>query len=253
MTHGIRIAQVREARRITPTMQRVTLCGPELRDFSLPPGAIAPHVKLLIPPVDMEPVWPKLTSNGRLTAHNCTTRTYTVRNHRPEAGEIDVDFVLHGGEGIASRWAARACKGDRVGIWERSPAILGQHSWFLFLGDQTAIPGIGQAVEVLPSSAHAVAIIQIDSMEDKLDFQSAAELDVLWTIKSQKHALLGTIQSHSWLATRRPFIWVGVEAGVARPIRNYLRQLPSLNRSDFSVVNYWKHGVPETSIASDAE
>lgn len=252
MSDRIRIAQVHDVRRITPTMQRVTLRGPDLQHLSLPTFAIAPHIKLLIPPGDREPVWPELTSHGRLTPHNCTTRTYTVRNHRPEVGEIDVDFVLHGEDGIASRWATRACRGDRIGLWERSPTVLGQHSWFLFLGDQTALPGIGQALGILPASAQALAVIQLENMEDRQNLVSAAAVDVLWTPRAEKNALLEIVQKHPWPRHRRPFIWVGAEAGIARPIRNYLRQVSCLNRSDISVVNYWKDGVAETSIASVA-
>ncbi len=32
-------------------------------------------------------------------------RTYTIRHLRAEQGEVDVDFVLHGETGPASRWA----------------------------------------------------------------------------------------------------------------------------------------------------
>jgi NADPH-dependent ferric siderophore reductase len=42
-------------------------------------------------------------------------RNYTVRRHRPEAGEIDVDVVLHDQPGPASRWAAEAPLGSDVG------------------------------------------------------------------------------------------------------------------------------------------
>ena len=35
-------------------------------------------------------------------------RNYTVRNHRPESGEMDIDFVAHGDEGAAGAWAQQA-------------------------------------------------------------------------------------------------------------------------------------------------
>ena len=46
-------------------------------------------------------------------------RTYSVRRHHPDRGELEIDFVLHGdGEhsGPASRWAARAQVGDVLGL-----------------------------------------------------------------------------------------------------------------------------------------
>ncbi|MGC8383232.1 siderophore-interacting protein [Pseudomonas aeruginosa] len=41
-------------------------------------------------------------------------RTYTIRALRREAGEVDIDFVLHGETGPASRWAAHARPGERL-------------------------------------------------------------------------------------------------------------------------------------------
>jgi NADPH-dependent ferric siderophore reductase len=41
-------------------------------------------------------------------------RTYTIRQLRAEQGEVDVDFVIHGETGPASRWAMHARPGDRV-------------------------------------------------------------------------------------------------------------------------------------------
>lgn len=38
-------------------------------------------------------------------------RTYTVREHREDANELDIDFAVHEpGGGLASRWAMRAAE-----------------------------------------------------------------------------------------------------------------------------------------------
>lgn len=44
------------------------------------------------------------------------TRTYTVRRVDAEARTLDVDFVVHGDEGLAGPWAARTRPGDRVSL-----------------------------------------------------------------------------------------------------------------------------------------
>ncbi len=58
-------------------------------------------------------------------------RTYTLRALRREACELDVEFVLHGDNGPASRWAMNARPGDtlqssrRIVIpWRQAAAIM---------------------------------------------------------------------------------------------------------------------------------
>jgi hypothetical protein len=49
---------------------------------------------------------------------------YTIRNIRPELGEIDVDVVVHEHGGPGSRWAERAEIGSQVAaIWSRSHPV----------------------------------------------------------------------------------------------------------------------------------
>ncbi|MEI4908182.1 siderophore-interacting protein, partial [Klebsiella pneumoniae] len=49
-------------------------------------------------------------------------RRYTIREHRPELAEVDMDFVLHGPDQLASGWAERVRPGDEVIWFGPSPA-----------------------------------------------------------------------------------------------------------------------------------
>lgn len=62
-------------------------------------------------------------------------RTYTIKALRPEMGEVDIDFVIHGDEGPASHWAMNADIGDKIYI--RSYCYL----------DQIATPDPSQKIE----------------------------------------------------------------------------------------------------------
>src|ERR1700716_1582589 len=71
-----------------------------------------------------------------------TTRTYTVRWFDAAAGELAIDFVYHGDEGIAAPWAAAARPGDEILV--RGPggayAPSADVTWHLLVGDESALP-----------------------------------------------------------------------------------------------------------------
>src|SRR5690606_35038902 len=98
-------------------------------------------------------------------------RTYTVRAVRPEAREIDVDFVLHGTEGPASAWATSAQVGAPlvvVGPDARSEVSGGGIEWnpgaatsVLIAGDETAAPAICSIVESLAPGVTGEVFIEV--------------------------------------------------------------------------------------------
>ncbi|GAA3071350.1 hypothetical protein GCM10020000_64970 [Streptomyces olivoverticillatus] len=109
-------AHVVRTERLTPHMMRVVLGGEGLAEFGA--GTYTDHyVKLFFPvegvtypePFDIEAVrrdlpreqWPR-------------TRTYTVRSFDRAAGELTIDFVVHGDEGLAGPWALRVRPGEEI-------------------------------------------------------------------------------------------------------------------------------------------
>src|SRR6187397_1862029 len=76
-------------------------------------------------------------------------RAYTVR--RLADGELWIDFVVHGDEGLAGPWAASAVLGDTLpfvgpgGEWSpRNGAAV-----YLFVGDESALPAIASGLDAL--------------------------------------------------------------------------------------------------------
>src|SRR4051812_15239665 len=88
---------------LTPHMIPVVLGGEGLADF--PAGAFTDHyVKLLFPPAEASYGAPFDVEQVRaeLPAEQWpVTRTYTVRAWDAAAGELTIDFVWHGDEGVA--------------------------------------------------------------------------------------------------------------------------------------------------------
>src|SRR4051812_11008410 len=113
-------AEVREVRRLSPHFLRVTFTGDDLDRFA--DNGYDQRIKL-IPPLpdhglDHLPTGPDWYARWRDLPgeHRNPIRTYTVRAVRPQLREVDVDMVLHGVHGPASRWAADAGPGAPAGL-----------------------------------------------------------------------------------------------------------------------------------------
>lgn len=189
--------EVAAKRRLCPSFLRLTLAGEGLRTF----GIAGPdqRVKLMIPRpgrtvddvptgYDWYPRWQAMPEDIRPTM-----RTYTVRAYRPEAGELDIDFVLHGGDhgGPASEWASSAELGDRVALVGPDRPGTGRLwgcEWLppetatrlLLAGDETAVPAVGAILESLPSNAVGIACLEVPTANDRQEWTKPAGVDVRW-------------------------------------------------------------------------
>ena len=108
-------------------------------------------------------------------------RNYTVRRHDPEAGEVDVDVVLHEPRGPACTGAAEAPLGAPVGY--AGPrvdyAAHDEAEWLLLCGDETALPAIAAILEsAAPARAQTLAVVEVPdpSEEQQLALPDGAEL-----------------------------------------------------------------------------
>ena len=97
--HALRMRrlQVSRVRQLTPHMVRVTLVGPDLDGFVS--AAPDDHVKLFFPVADGALNLPTLGPEGPVYPEGVepsASRDYTPRRYDAAAGELDIDFVLHG-------------------------------------------------------------------------------------------------------------------------------------------------------------
>ena len=109
-------------------------------------------------------------------------RTYTIRSLRPEASELDIDFVLHGETGPASSWAAHAKPGDCLQIVAPEAAYHadpGGYEWqppegvrqILLIGDETALPAIAGILEQLADHPDVPQVQAFIEVPDEADCQ----------------------------------------------------------------------------------
>src|SRR6476620_254152 len=114
------------------------------------------------------------------------TRTYTVRWVDEAAQELAIDFVVHGDEGLAGPWALAAQPGDTLvftgpgGAYNPAPDA----DWYLFAGDDAALPAIAAAIESLPADAKGHAFLEVDSDADILDVAAPEGAEMRWLLRS---------------------------------------------------------------------
>jgi len=159
-------------RPVSRNTERFTFTAPEFADFD--PLAPDEFFALVIPvPGRALPELPLVDDDIRAIVAALpddirpTVRWYTVRAHRPELSEIDVDIVLHGDSGPASRWATHAAIGDQVGFRESSaPYCAPESGRQLFVADETALPALAAILESSPEPLDAVVLAEVPGEAD---------------------------------------------------------------------------------------
>lgn len=121
-------------------------------------------------------------------------RNYSVRSYRSATAEhgveIDIDFVLHGSAadgtaGPASHWAETCTPGESVVIIDEgltfNPAR-GVNS-VLLIADETGLPALASICATLPTDAAGLAMIEVPSADDALEFDRPEGIDVRWIVR----------------------------------------------------------------------
>ena len=193
---AVEVARVED---LTPSFRRITFTGPDLDQFAdtgldqriklilAAPGAASPAaVTGLCGEGDWYGAWRAMPDDVRPLL-----RTYTVRAVRQHAHEIDVDMVLHGDVGPATRWARRAAPGDTLAICGPNARYDGwcggvewvqpEHSLAVLLaGDETAVPAIASILEELDPGTRGGAVLEVPSAADILPITAPPGVRVTW-------------------------------------------------------------------------
>lgn len=249
---GINRMTVLRSEWLTPHMLRLVLGGGSFTDN----GYTDHYVKLMFPQPGVEyPESMDLDVIRREFPRDQwpTTRTYTVRGYDPDTGELTIDFVTHGDEGVAAPWAQAARPGDEVivrgpgGAYAPNPAA----DWHLFVGDESAIPAIAAALETLPAGVPAYAFLQVADEAETQKLASAADLELTWLFRSDfptpqaaGDALVDRVRAFAFPAgTVHAF--VHGEAGFVAELRRHLLTDRGVPRDLLSVSGYWRRGKNE--------
>jgi NADPH-dependent ferric siderophore reductase len=246
----LRLLQVRDVSRITPKMVRIIVGGDELAGFVS--AAHDDHVKLFFPqPGQQKPVLPTPSPNGPVYPEGAprpAARDYTPRRYDAAASTLAIDFVLHG-DGPATAWAAQTKPGQFLGVGgpRGSFIVPDDFDWYLFAGDETAVPAIGRRLEELPASARALVVIEVADAGEEQRFQSRASVEAQWLHRNGAEPGATSLLHEAIEGLRLPpgegYAWVATEAAAAKALRRHLVDERGLRKDRVKAAAYWKLGA----------
>lgn len=243
-------AHVVRTEQLTPSLVRVVLGGDGLADFAMVPATDA-YLNLAFAPegATYGPIFdPKAVRDEVPREQWPARRRFTVRSWDPDGRELVVDFVTHGDEGVAGRWAASAREGD-VLVFE-GPA--GGYTpdpdadWHLMVGDESALPAIAASLEVLPPQARVIVRLVCDGPDHEVELKSDADVDVAWLHRAGQSpegmaALLEALE----VPEGRGHAFVHGEAEEVRAVRRHLLVDRGWSRADMSCSPYWRRTMTD--------
>ncbi|MDO4792181.1 MAG: siderophore-interacting protein [Buchananella hordeovulneris] len=248
----MKVARVEE---LSPHMRRLVFVGPELLG-QFPGGEQCPplsspnfddHCKVFVVPSGQENFERATPEYGRGAAlPECLRgrgRHYTIRRWDPQAGELTIDFLRHGG-GLVSDWAFTASVDDVAYLGgPRATAAAPRADWYVFAVDQTALPAVERWLEELRGQVRAEVLVAVPHAEEKRALPVVGEaeaVDIRWievpaggTAGEQMAAALQNWNPPCGLG----YAWIAGEAGEMRALREALeRHLPA---ERVEVGRYW--------------
>lgn len=266
----VRTVRVLSVQEVTPRMRRIRLGGEQLSSFvpagleTTAPAFRAPsfddHVKLIFAengPV--QAVLPRQLSEGIewTPASARITRDYTPRAVDADAGELTLDFVLHG-HGPAAAWARAARPGDELSFVgpKFSMHLPAEISAMLLVGDETALPAIGRFFDERPvqAPAHAVITVSEDAARQELALREGDS--VTWVRKERPDGpglLRAVRETFAGLELGPdPFLWAAGEARSLLPLRRWASRERVIPKTHQSMTGYWHVAMDSSGRAADA-
>lgn len=227
---------------LTPTMVRITF-NADMTNFAS--HGPSDHVKVFFPGPDGIVHAPRL-EDGRFVRDpdvEYISRDYTPLNWTDTT--IDLDFVLHGDNGPASRWAANAKEGDELVVRgpRGSKALPQGADWWVLCADASAVPALGRWLAEAPPEQNITALVFADD-ESLCDYPLPEGANVEW--------VLGEFDPEPYVrALDLPqrdgvgYIWAAGEASSLIGVRRYFRRELGLPKEQVDVDGYWRQGVAD--------
>ena len=221
---------------LAPNYVKVRLRGAELEGFDSPGSD--DHMRLFFP-------------DGPVSSVD-ELRSYPNREYTPLSwgGDwLEVEFAVHGDEGVAAPWAASAPLGSTVGVGGPRGAgvIIGQPGSWLLVGDETAIPAIRRFAALIPEGVPARIVIEVASEADRVEIEAPVEIEWLYrgsdAPASHLIAFVDGLDAADTVGDD-PFCFIAAEQQIVKPGRALLQRW-GVDVAKAVVKGYWKRGEAE--------
>ena len=251
-------AEVVRVEDLSASLRRIVFGGPHLAGFASS-GSPDEYLRVVVPaPGQTEPVLPAVV-DGVLDYGSIDMdllRTYTVRRHDPDAGEVTIDFVLHD-HGVVTAWARSAGPGAVVGLnlptgMYDAPTDL---AWQVLVADCAALPALSRVLEQTPPDVRNRVVVEVPGDEHRIDLPAHPRTEVTWVHGGNGHRpsrLEDVVRALPHPDAAGGYVWVAGESRALRGVRRYLRRDLGLPASRYKAVGYWIERAEEWNQRYDA-
>ena len=248
-----RYIQVSSWHDLNPYLRRIIFHSPDLADY--PFQCHGAHIKILLPlPHQNQPILPEVTAQGVLwsdKANKPILRTYTLQHYNRSACTLTIDFVLHGDNGPASRFAHHVQIGQTIGILPPvgPNPMLKPAQDYLLIGDLSALPAISAMLTNMPTHAQGTILLHLpDTSAQLTNLNTTAAINIhhFYGLPHEYAPLLMKAQQ-SHPKNHDCFIWLAGEANMVAALRLLVRQQWKIPVSQCYAIPYWRMGDTEES------
>lgn len=250
---GLVLTNVARSQRISPHVQRLTLAGGDLDGFAyqgfdqwfrlaIPvhaddrldnlPGkfGFAGYLKFLTLPKGTRPV----------------IRNYTIRQFDRGTAELDIDFIVHGDEGVAGPWASSVAPGSPVALIDQgcgwAPVPTARRT--LIVADESAMPAALGVLRGMPRDAVGDAVIELFDERDRQEVEAPTGMAVHWLVRDPaEHPGARALPAVRDLDIEPNLYAFAVgESALATGVRRHLVGERGVPKSDVTFCGYWRVG-----------
>lgn len=250
-------AEVVRTERLSPSVQRVTVTGPDLDAFPWQGYdhwfrlfLRLPHQRRLrLPEFTGSRWWQPYLAIPEDERPHCAN--YTVAGFRAKAAEMDIDFVVHRGpsgelEGRAAIWACRARPGDALAVLDQGLLFDRPEdaSEVLIAADETGLPATTSILRSLPPETVGRLIQEVPTPGDRRTLDAPAGMSVTWVVRENHARVPGTaaLAELRRLTHADPagYAFVVGESALATEGRRHLHRA-GLPKDRITFSGFWRH------------